>query len=114
VTQSDAEKRAYLRGYNRGVKRENNHVRKITDIAKGWRLKAQEGFGGKRCDTCAYWRRGEGQRILWGECGQDWESAGGGLGTAWPDWDSGRGASRILISHENFACINWQPKKPLT
>ncbi len=109
MTQSDAERRAYMRGYNRGRKSVWSAYSKIIEISKAWRTKAAEGyFGGARCDTCANWKR-SGQ-AKWGKCSQDWESAPS-LGTAWADSEDFH--ETYLASHENFACVNWHPgKKP--
>ena len=106
MTQTDAEKRAYLRGYNRGRDRAWRSWRKVIEIAAGWRRKAAEGYGGKRCDGCALWQRGSAS-TKWGFCSQDY-NASPDLGWIWAE---GPNCTRDahLISHENAFCSNWLP-----
>jgi hypothetical protein len=111
VTQMAAEKRGYMRGYNRGRMKAWSAFSRIVEISKGWRAKAAEGFGGARCDTSANWTRGLDGRAKWGTCSQNWLSSPE-LGCIWAEGEDSQ-ANPYLVSHENFACINWRPEKKL-
>jgi len=99
------ERLAYQRGYNTQISRSNVRMQRICRLAESWREKARDNsLHGARCDSCLFWRRG-GPNIKWGFCSQDWEATPS-LGAAWTDWN-GAQERAALISHENFACINW-------
>jgi hypothetical protein len=110
-----AEKNAYARGYNTGrasgYKRYWSSLLTVIEYAKAWREKAREGMSGARCDACALWRRG-GEACRWGYCRQGDEfDCSPDLGRAWAESKDATADAR-LISHENFACINFKREAP--
>jgi hypothetical protein len=103
-----SEQRAYKRGYNNGRNRAWRGEEKVRKIAASWRAKVQEGMGGARCDQCAFWQRG-GPPTRWGVCSQNY-SATPVMGWAWAESTGDHHKEARLVTHENFACINFMRK----
>lgn len=97
------EHNAYQNGRNRARADYFARLMRIIGIAKSFREKAREGFGGAQCDKCQFWRRG-GTACRWGYCEQD-NAMAPELGGCWAETDAHEGAA--IITQEKFACINF-------
>lgn len=101
-------RRAYNRGYYSGRRDKDRRTWRLLQIAKGWRTKAVEGFGGARCETCALWTRG-GTTTKFGTCAQDYND-GVDRGCAWAETAplSVHSERAAIVTHDNFFCANWR------
>lgn len=104
------ERRAYQRGYNRAGSRAWDRVRKVVEIAKGYRTRLTDTTP-RTCATCTRWLRGDGSNnsaaCKWGSCRADFEW--GLEGCMWVD---GRWTKQQIITSEDFGCVAWLPIKP--
>jgi len=109
MAQSEAEKRAYTRGYQRAVARRSAFAIRLVAIAKAYRLRLQDQDSKRVCMSCRRWKRGT-KTTLWGECRADFD---GPEPRMWVDWPSSS-ARPAIVTHENFGCVNWLPRTTLT
>lgn len=103
--QSDAERRAYARGYNSGVRRRGTLVRALIEIAKGYRARLTDIDTARQCQTCDRWERGH-SSTLWGYCRADFDADEPRM---WADRFVGDRPDRQIVTHEHFGCVNWIP-----
>jgi hypothetical protein len=105
------EKLAYHRGVNRARASARERVRRVLEIAKGYRQRSSMGAHPERqCASCSRWERG-GEKCIWGRCRADFE-----FGTEprmWAESFGGERRSGLVITTEDFACVNWLPKSLL-
>lgn len=109
-TQTDDQRRAYARGYNRGLKRAYDRITQVIQIAKGYRARLTD-TAPRVCGTCSRWLRGDGSNnsamCKWGSCRADFEF--GMEGRMWVDgsWDH----PKKIITSEDFGCMAWLPER---
>jgi hypothetical protein len=72
MSQTPEERRAYIRGYNRGRARAYDLWRRLADIAQGYRQRLREPVMQRRCQECRRWTRGS-SATLWGFCSTDFD-----------------------------------------
>lgn len=99
MAQTEDERRGYQRGYNRAVSRNHDRVKRVLEIARGYK-DARDGANNARCHSCDRWARG-GAMCLWGYCRADFEWIAG-EGKMWTDPNDAK-----IVTHETFGCINW-------
>ena len=109
MAQTEAEKRAYQRGYNRAQRNASNRAWHALEIAKAYRDRLGEINHAPICRNCRRWTRGC-QSCVWGICAADFER------TAEPAmWAEALVAEshvdRKVITTEDFGCVNWLPRK---
>jgi hypothetical protein len=101
VARTESEKREYQRGYNRAISRHHSRVKRVLEIAKGYRDRSAF-RSTARCGDCERWTRG-GSNCLWGYCRADFEWSAG-EGKMWAEPQEAK-----IVTHEHFGCINWIP-----
>jgi hypothetical protein len=96
-----ADRNAYSKGYNAGVREHGNRFRELDEALLAMQARAERaerGIGLGRCDQCLRWRRQPGAK--WGYCTLTENS----VGTDWP-W---RGdPDQRIATKENFGCIRF-------
>lgn len=113
MPQSADEKRGYQRGYNRANSTAWNRVRRVIEVAKGYRARLVDNSNGS-CAECRRWLRGAGQNnssgCKWGSCRADFEC--GLEARMWVDLPLGtpRSIKPTITTSEEFGCVNWLPK----
>jgi hypothetical protein len=105
MSQTPEERRAYIRGYNRGRARAYDLWRRLADIAQGYRQRLREPVMQRRCQECRRWTRGS-SATLWGFCSTDFD---GHEPRMWADHFVGDRESRRIVTQEGFGCVNWLP-----
>lgn len=105
MAQTDAEKRAYQRGYNAGRKRRLDWSFKLLAVARRIRDRLTDTNPDRSCQTCDRWTRG-GATYQWGMCRADFE---------WDVeprmWIDSRAPDLAEITtSEDFGCVSWLPR----
>lgn len=110
MTQGDAERRAYARGYSRGRNRVYATVHRLLQIAKAYRTRLTDVTTGRTCENCRRWKRGC-ATCHWGYCNLDFEF--GAEPRMWidaRDLGSRRVAGDLAIATTaSFSCTCWLP-----
>lgn len=112
---TEAEKREYQRGYNRGRARVAGYASRAFRIAERFRnmMRAAEraalgrdNWRSRECQNCERWTRGgDGKpNYKWGICRADFMSE---VGESW------MGAVSQISTHEGFGCVSHLDSNPL-
>lgn len=105
---TEAEKRVYQRGYNRGRTRASDMFHRMYKLAKEWRAKAIAGSCTGVCENCALWEK-QSQTTRWGICGQIWETVIEGY--AWAEINPYvKDAKARLVTQSDFGCVTFRVK----
>jgi len=107
MPQTVEEKRAYAKGYNRANSNHWDRMRRLCDIAKGYRKRLTDTTTERVCATCDRWKRG-GPQCLWGLCRADFDY--GTEPRMWVDTTDRNGAA--IATTEDFGCPCWLPRDP--
>ena len=106
MAQTEAEKKAYMRGYNRRNSRDSGRVWRILKVAKAIRDR-QHSTDANLCKNCERWTRG-GPNCLWGVCSTDFQY--GVEPRMWPDTYPTQTPAKITTT-EDFGCVSWLPRQ---
>jgi hypothetical protein len=110
MTKTPAEKREYIRGYNRGRSRALGWAQAAIKIGKAYRARSTDERAERLCGTCSRWSRGC-PKCVWGRCAADFER---GIEPAmWPETplSTPRRDDLEIITTEDFGCTCWLPKQ---
>lgn len=114
MARTAAEAREYQRGYNRAGARHWERLRRVIDIARGYRARLTDASATKTCATCDRWTRGRGAGInasacLWGSCRADFEWSM--EPRMWVDAD--KNTVTEIITQPEFGCVSWIPRREI-
>ena len=109
MPKTDAEKREYTRGYNRGRNRAIAWAQKAIVIAKAYRDRLADSNTERRCSTCLRWTRGC-KDCLWGRCSGDFERRVEPAMWAETPYGTPRRDDLELVTTEDFGCACWLPR----
>jgi hypothetical protein len=107
MTQTDGERRAYAKGYNRANSNCWSRTRRIIEIAKSYRARLKDFDTARVCETCARWTRGC-DACHWGYCSADFEF--GIDERMWIDSDGPTSGVKI-VTQARFGCVSWIASK---
>lgn len=108
---TDAERRAYGRGYNAGRRNGYDAQGTAAALAKDYRDRALCGDAAKDCAGCKRWTRGD-VGVKWGYCDGDFQWAIEPRRWVEPkNWRDRADEMRVATT-EDFGCTNWLPKHP--
>lgn len=102
MTRTDAEKREYMRGYNRGRARYGEHAQRLLHIVQGYRSRLADADSARICQGCDRWTRGQ-PNCQWGICRADFEWS------AEPRMWTDPHDSISIVTQPNFGCVSWIP-----